>query len=71
MGKTIYEKRTWVVDKEGHTVTTNRVECGNPIPKRTAIQRGLVKVSQEEMQKLFSEEELKEMGYDTKEKDPQ
>lgn len=71
MGKIIKEKHTYVIDKEGHTITTDTREYGDSIPKKEAIRRGLIKVSRASMQKIFSEAELKEMGYDSEEEDLQ
>ena len=42
MGKYIYEKRTWVVDKKGHTVTTERFERGKMESVQDAIKRGIL-----------------------------
>ena len=67
MGKIVKEKHTYVIDKEGHTITTDTREYGSSIPKKEAIRRGLIRVSRKSMQKIFSETELREMGYDIEE----
>jgi hypothetical protein len=47
----------------GEKLEITEITFGRRIPKKEAIQRGLIKVSKKEMQKLFSEEELEEMEY--------
>ncbi len=40
MGKIVYEKRTWVIDNEGHTVTTDQFEVGKSESIQEAVKRG-------------------------------
>lgn len=71
MGKIVREKHTYVIDEKGNTITTDVSEYGNPISKKDAIRRGLIRVSKREMQKTFSKSELEEMGYDIEEEELQ
>lgn len=65
------EKHTYVIDEEGHTITTDIREYGKTETIQEAIRRGNIAMpkSKEEQLKLFSETELKEMGYDIEEED--
>lgn len=71
MGKVIYEKKSWETDDV--LITTDKTFVGKTEALKEAIRRGNVAMpkAKEARLKLFSEFELKEMGYDTKEKDPQ
>jgi len=73
MGKIVKEKHTYVIDKEGHTITTDTTEYGGPVSIKESIRLGVIAMpkSKEARLKLFSEEELKEMGYDSEEEDLQ
>lgn len=67
------EKHTYIIDEEGHTITTDISEYSKPVPIQDAIRKGIIAMpkTKEERLKLFSETELKEMGYDIEEKDVQ
>ena len=67
MGKVINEKKTWETD-EG-TITTDTTFIGKSESLREAIRRGNIAMPRmrEVRLKLFSESELKEMGYDIEE----
>lgn len=67
MGKVINEKKTWETD-EG-TITTDTTFIGKSESLREAIRRGNIAMPKmrEVRLKLFSESELKEMGYDIEE----
>ena len=67
MGKVINEKKTWETD-EG-TITTDTTFIGKSESLREAIRRGNIAMprTREVRLKLFSESELKEMGYDIEE----
>lgn len=69
MKNTTYEKKTWETD-EG-TITTDKTFVGKRESIREAIRRGNLRMpnTKEARLKLFSEAELKEMGYDTEEKE--
>ena len=55
MGKRIYKVRKWETTG-GKIIVTEFSERGPGIPIKEAIKRGIIEVSDEEMQKLFSEE---------------
>lgn len=65
MNKIVFEKKTWIIDEDGSTITTDRTEIGKTESIKEAIKRGNIRVSKTKMQKLFSQSELEEMGYDT------
>jgi len=69
MGRIVKEKHTYIIDKEGHTITTDTTEYGDPVSIQESIRLGVIAMpkSKEARLKLFSEEELKEMGYDSEE----
>jgi len=71
MGKVINEKKTWETD-EG-TITTDTTFIGKSESLREAIRRGNIAMprTREVRLKLFSESELKEMGYDIEEENLQ
>lgn len=62
MGKITYKTEKWET-KEGF-ITTTSIEEGKRESLKETIRRGNLKASKKTMQKLFSENELKEMGYD-------
>ena len=70
MGRIVKEKHTYIIDKEGNTITTDTTEYGDPVSIQESIRLGVIAMpkSKETRLKLFSEEELKEMGYDSEEK---
>ena len=69
MGKIVKERHTYVTDIEGHTITTDTREYGGPVSIRESIRLGVIAMPElkESRLKLFSEEEIKEMGYDSEE----
>lgn len=71
MGKVVNEKKTWETD-EG-TITTDTTFIGKSESLREAIRRGNIAMPRmrEARLKLFSESELKEMGYDIEEENLQ
>lgn len=71
MGKIIKEKHTYVIDEEGHTITTVEREYGNSMSVKKAIQMGIIAMPNDhkERLRLFSKSELKELGYDSEEED--
>ncbi len=71
MGKVINEKKTWETD-EG-TITTDTTFIGKSESLREAIRRGNIAMPRmrEVRLKLFSESELKEIGYDIEEENLQ
>ncbi len=71
MGKVINKKRTWEIDDKGSIITTDKTFIGKSESLREAIRRGNLAMpkTKEARLKLFSESELKEMGYDNQEED--
>ena len=65
----VKERHTYVTDKEGHTITTDTREYGGSVSIRESIKLGVIAMPKlkESRLKLFSEEEIKEMGYESEE----
>lgn len=53
----------------GEKIEITEIIENKGISLKEAVKRGIVSIDKKEMQKLFSEQELKEMGYEIKEKD--
>ena len=70
MGRVINEKKVWEIDDKGTTITTDKTFIGKTESLQEAIRRGNLAMpkTKEARLKLFSESELKEMGYDSDEK---
>lgn len=60
MGKIIKKIETWE-DIDG-PIITDTIERGPAISIKDAVKRRMIRISKEEMQKLFSESELEELG---------
>ena len=61
MGKFIYKKEKWET-KDGY-ITTYGYEDGESLSIKESIKLGLFELPKEAMQKIFSDNELEELGY--------
>ena len=48
MSKVVFEKKTWIIDEDGNTITTDKTYIGKTESIKEAIKRGNIRVSRTE-----------------------